>query len=306
MSRQRKTGVLAAVIILLLWTSGAYSRQAQQSTDMTARQPIRVGGNVQESKLRYRVEPAYPPDALANRVAGAVILQVTVNEGGDVSDVKVLRGHPLLDEAAVEAVRQWRYEPTLLNGAPVPVMATVTLMFSAAENAFRLVLDDSGELRDVAGQFKGAILLQKARESKAGVVISAAPRIPLRAIEEQVAALQREGIPVLRVQGYEVREGRLFSSISPDIQPPELLLDRDRLAAIAASSGTTIRVPPMQRMLLYRLFLSELGEIVAVEPLRRPGIPALEAELFRTRVVSPGRRGNEVLPVVTIVEIPIP
>jgi protein TonB len=64
------------------------------------------------------------------RVSGSVILQVTVNEEGDVVDVRVLRGHPLLNDACIHAVRQWKYSPTLLNGEPVPVSATVTVFFN--------------------------------------------------------------------------------------------------------------------------------------------------------------------------------
>ncbi len=55
---------------------------------------------------------------------------VTVNDEGEVADVKVMRGHPLLDEEAVRAVKLWRYSPTLLNGEPVPVIAMVTATFN--------------------------------------------------------------------------------------------------------------------------------------------------------------------------------
>ncbi len=94
------------------------------------REPIRVGGNVQESKLIKRIEPVYPELAKRARVSGVVILQVTVDEEGSVSDIRVLKGHPLLDEEAIRAVRQWKYSPTLLNGEPVPVIATVTVIFN--------------------------------------------------------------------------------------------------------------------------------------------------------------------------------
>ena len=94
------------------------------------RDPIKVGGNVQESKLIRRVEPVYPELAKRARVQGRVILVVTVDEEGNVSDIRVSSGHPLLDEAALTAVRQWKYSPTLLNGEPVPVIATVTVIFN--------------------------------------------------------------------------------------------------------------------------------------------------------------------------------
>jgi protein TonB len=92
--------------------------------------PQRISSGVQESKLVHRVDPVYPELARRARVSGVVILEVTVNEEGVVSDVRVLRGYPLLDEEAVRAVRQWRYSPTLLSGEPVPVIATVTVVFN--------------------------------------------------------------------------------------------------------------------------------------------------------------------------------
>ena len=94
--------------------------------------PLPVGGNVQESKLIRRIEPAYPEIARQARVSGTVILQVTVDEEGSVLEVKVLSGHPLLNDEAVRAVRQWKYSPTLLNGEPVPVTASVTVIFKLA------------------------------------------------------------------------------------------------------------------------------------------------------------------------------
>ena len=96
------------------------------------RPPIKVGSNVQESKLIRRVEPVYPELAKQARVQARVVLVVTVDEEGNISEIKVTRGHPLLYEAAVTAVRQWKYSPTLLNGEPVPVMAIVTVTFSLA------------------------------------------------------------------------------------------------------------------------------------------------------------------------------
>jgi len=94
------------------------------------REPIRVGGNVQESKLIRKVEPVYPELAKRARVSGVVVLQVTVDEEGNVAELRVLKGHPLLNDAAEAAVRQWKYSPTLLNGEPVPVIATVTVIFN--------------------------------------------------------------------------------------------------------------------------------------------------------------------------------
>ncbi|MFN8095989.1 MAG: energy transducer TonB [Vicinamibacteria bacterium] len=75
------------------------------------------------------VPPVYPADALQARVQGVVILECVIGEDGRIARVKVLRGVPLLDQAATEAVRQWEYEPTVIDGVPVPVIVTVTVNF---------------------------------------------------------------------------------------------------------------------------------------------------------------------------------
>jgi TonB family protein len=113
-------------------SEAAVQEQNRPSFRRVKREPIKVGENVQESKLIRRVEPAYPELAKRARVEGRVLLAVTVDEEGNVSEIRVIVGHPLLVEAAVTAVRQWKYSPTLLNGEPVPVIATVTVRFSLA------------------------------------------------------------------------------------------------------------------------------------------------------------------------------
>ena len=92
--------------------------------------PRRVGGDLQAPALVHRVEPEYPLVAVAGKVAGMVILEATVNEAGAVTDVKVLRSIILLDQAAIKAVKQWRYQPLMLNGQPVPFILTVTVSFN--------------------------------------------------------------------------------------------------------------------------------------------------------------------------------
>ena len=94
------------------------------------RVPKRVGGDIQTPELIERVEPKYPPMAVAAKVTGMVILEATVSETGRVTNVTVLRSIPVLDNAAISAVKQWRYQPLLLNGAPYPFILTVTLTFS--------------------------------------------------------------------------------------------------------------------------------------------------------------------------------
>ena len=76
------------------------------------------------------VRPIYPPEALGAKVQGVVILEAVIDGAGDVRSARVLRSIPILDEAAVTAVEQWKFVPTLLNGVPVPVVMTVTVNFT--------------------------------------------------------------------------------------------------------------------------------------------------------------------------------
>ena len=94
-----------------------------------AEEPVRVGGEVQPPKKVKDVRPEYPMTAKSARVEGTVILEAVIDSRGMVADVRVLKSIPLLDEAAVEAVKQWRYQATLLNGEAVPVVMTVTVNF---------------------------------------------------------------------------------------------------------------------------------------------------------------------------------
>ena len=91
--------------------------------------PVRVGGRVQEPRKLKAVPPVYPDAAVVSRIEGVVILECLISPQGRVAEVKVLRGVPLLEEAAVDAVRQWVYTPTLMDGVPVPVLMTVTVRF---------------------------------------------------------------------------------------------------------------------------------------------------------------------------------
>jgi protein TonB len=91
---------------------------------------LRVGGTIKPPMKVHHVSPAYPFDAQQARVQGVVIIEARIERDGSVSATKVLKSIPMLDDAAVDAVRQWRFEPTLLNGQPVPVLMTTTVNFA--------------------------------------------------------------------------------------------------------------------------------------------------------------------------------
>jgi protein TonB len=91
---------------------------------------VRVGGSITEPRKLRHVAPIYPAAAQSAGVDGVVILEAIIAKNGSVQDVKVLRSVPLLDEAAIGAVRQWLFSPTLLDKVPVEVIMTVTVNFT--------------------------------------------------------------------------------------------------------------------------------------------------------------------------------
>jgi len=115
-------GVLGGII------GGVGSNQPPPPKEAPKR--IRVGGQVQTAKLVNKVTPVYPPLAKQARIQGTVRLQAVIAKDGSVVELQVLSGHPLLVQAALDAVRQWRYHPTLLNGEPVEVVTTVDVIFT--------------------------------------------------------------------------------------------------------------------------------------------------------------------------------
>jgi TonB family protein len=109
------------------------SRGVIAPEELNTPQRIRVGGNVQNVNLLRRVQPMYPPLAKQARIQGVVHLTTVIGRDGAVQNLEVISGHPLLIPAALEAVKQWVYKPTLLNGAPVEVITQVDVNFSLSE-----------------------------------------------------------------------------------------------------------------------------------------------------------------------------
>ena len=91
---------------------------------------IRQGGQVQAAKLTNKVQPMYPPLARQTRISGTVRLHAIIAKNGTVEQLEVISGHPLLVQAALDAVKQWRYQATTLNGEPVEVDTTIDVIFS--------------------------------------------------------------------------------------------------------------------------------------------------------------------------------
>jgi protein TonB len=93
-------------------------------------QRIRVGGSVQKAMLARQVRPQYPPLARQARIQGTVKLTAVIAKDGSIQELEVMSGHPLLVPAAMQAVRQWQYKPTLLNGQAVEVVTQIDVNFT--------------------------------------------------------------------------------------------------------------------------------------------------------------------------------
>ena len=123
MSWNRITRVAAALLVAAAVAAPVIAASVEP-------EQVRVGGDIKEPKKIKDVKPVYPEAAKAAGVQGIVIIETRIATDGSVNEAKVLRSVPELDRAAIDAVMQWKYTPTLLNGQPVEVIMTVTVTFS--------------------------------------------------------------------------------------------------------------------------------------------------------------------------------
>jgi protein TonB len=105
------------------------SRGRQPEVRQPARAPVRISGMVVAGLLVQQTKPIYPPIAIASRTEGTVVLQATISRSGTIENLRVISGSVMLQQAALNAVREWRYRPYLLNGEPVEVETTVNVVF---------------------------------------------------------------------------------------------------------------------------------------------------------------------------------
>jgi TonB family protein len=261
-------------------------------------EPIRVGGNVQETKLIKRVDPVYPELAKRARVEQVVMLEVTADETGAVSNVRVIKGHPVLDQAAVDAVRQWIYQPTYLNGNPVPVVATVTVIFSLTP---KLTLGADGYIRDA----EGAIVPMSALMENSSIQITPAPDVSFDLAQRTLSNLRAQGIDKITLfsQAYSWIGGRLFyqapvvANSDPTIKAPVIEYDTNRVAELARASGRLPAGAAGEIGLAYTVGVDGAGKIVAIQSQSGPfAVPEIDEVIKQARVLSPGLRNGVPVP----------
>jgi TonB family protein len=115
------------ILLLVCLASVAVSQEASET-------PIEVSSDSTQNLLTRKVPPVYPPLARQARIQGTVILNVIITKTGDIGAVRLVSGHPMLAPAAIEAVRQWRYQPYLVNGEPTEVATNLQIHFTLADN----------------------------------------------------------------------------------------------------------------------------------------------------------------------------
>ncbi len=131
--------------VALLTGSELEAHQAREQTSPPAGQGgaplqplrVRVSQKVSEALIAKKVQPQYPPEARGKRIQGTVVLRVEISKEGDVTELVLVSGHPLLAPAEIEAVRQWKYKPFLINGQPVAVETQVSVAFELQSNEAR-------------------------------------------------------------------------------------------------------------------------------------------------------------------------
>ena len=307
--------VVVGFAILTSFTSAVRTLSAQEvgpGSQTSTEKTYRIGGGGGPTVL-VMVDPVLPAEARAARVFwGVVVLDVTANKTGEVIDAKVVRGHPLLDQAAIDAVRQWRFAPTLLNGQPVFTMRSVTINFGVRPQRGLLTVDEAGTLRDSFSDVEGVALIEQLKASSDRVQVTAGMAVPLQVLDRVLRELRQQEIHNFTVTGaFRLHEGRLFYDApsyrvpsNPQFEPPEVLLATERLAEIVRASGRAPEAPPGKHSpaLFYRLYINEASEIVSVENVG-PKVPEIEAELARTRVIKPGRRGPDPVPATVVVAV---
>jgi TonB family protein len=283
----RRAGIVSVALLVILSAAlltdakdNSVFVQEQSAVNPPKRSPIKVGGGVQQSKLIYKVDPIYPENAKAAGLSGKIVLQVTTNEEGFVSDVKAVDGHPILADAAFAAVKQWRYSPTLLNGESVPVVSTVTVTFSTGGPVDTTYKEEPSSMKDF-------------------VVLPIL--VPPDPSDQQAPARlrYRGGEPFLSY------EGRQYYTVVPDISAPTLAIDKSRLRELADASWPTdgpISRAPMH----FFMFIDKDGRIAGIWQGQGPKIPEIDKELASTQVTSPARFGAEAVPVWVAIEIDLP
>jgi len=234
-------------------------RTAGQSERSSA--VIPTNGFIMQMRLIHKVLPAYPSIAKSTGIYEFVELEVTTDKNGAVTKVNVIRGNPLFAEAAVEAVRQWRYEPVLINGISTPSSFTVGIHFEP-----EAIVHDS---ESMSSEPTGTNYVRFITNNPSDTSIRADPEFI---------------IP--RILDYDDSQ---YYSVTSDMSAPVIQIDKSRIREIVnASTPNDNRLRDLlTQPISYNIYIDETGNIKGVESIGVRKIPALEIELDKLHVQSP-------------------
>ncbi len=128
-----KTGSRLVVALALICAFALTGLGQEAAAPAPAPQRIRISGGVAAGNIVKKVNPEYPPEARAQGISGAVVMRALISASGDVESATPVSGPSTLRQAAVDAVTQWKYRPYVLNGKPVAIDTTVTVMFTLSQ-----------------------------------------------------------------------------------------------------------------------------------------------------------------------------
>jgi TonB family protein len=274
-------------------------------------EPAMENNAVQASRLIERVEPVYPAAAREAGVKGTVLLMVTIDEKGKVTEAKAQTGNISLVPAAIDAVKQWRYTPVMSEGRAVPVRTLVSVPFGVPPT-IEFMIDEDGTVLGPTLPFEDIKDLE--------IMVSTAQQISYTALDKALKDLQSRGASHLNVfsLGYVFKAGQLFyqpgpslSRIGINVQPPELDIDLNAMAAKAIASGVPVPKPISTPFgvvagLSYLVGINATGEIVFVErQARTPDVPEIESALRQAHVKKPAYLDGKEVPAAIMISIPV-
>ncbi len=191
-------GIAGCLFVIVFLAATAYAQDQGSSSasspahsESPAPMRIRIGGNVAAAKMRHQVMPVYPPIAKTAHITGTVVMHAVIARDGSVQALEYVSGPPLLMKSAMDAVKQWVYEPTLLNGNPVEVDTTISVVFTlgGGNGPSDNISNATGE-KPIDPQLKEDILiLLKANHMNDNAAISA------RSIMESVRPVVIKSLP---------------------------------------------------------------------------------------------------------------
>ena len=331
-TRERVDSGLAATGVSIQSVKSAQSKPEDS--------PFRVTSLVLESRLIRRVQPVYPEEIKDTGQSARFALNVVVNGKGEVTEATVIKGHPFFNKAAIDAVKQWTFSPTVYKGEALSIVSLLILDFRWPEPSpeLRVRFDADGSFRDLNGRSVTKDMLQG---NDVTVQIPPDEPLPLVTMEAVLRELKNQGIGKFRLlsPAYRFTTGRLFYETVPesmdfprpsqlpsggislfpagtrgfglgidqDVKPATLRIDMERLTGIAKASAVRYPATPFAAPLRYRVCVNESGEVVAVEKEYEstPEIPEIIAVLKKTVVTAPGRRLGKAVPTAVPVTIPL-